>query len=176
MKNQNGLTLVELMVTLAVIIILLAVGMPMFTGVVGSNRATAEANALVSALQLARSEAVKRNLNVYVCTGSTAGNLINSCPINTTNWGAGFFVFADLDGDGALDTPGEIVRQWPNDAGVTTLTANANGRVQFNSAGEEAAGAAWTFEFENADAGGETKRCVRVSITGQVRSERGACA
>jgi type IV fimbrial biogenesis protein FimT len=174
MKREYGLTLVELMVTLAVVIILLAVGMPLFTGVVGSNRATAEANALVAAMQLARSEAVKRNVDAYVCTSSNAANLANNCQTGTTDWGAGFFVFVDLDNDGALDAPGEVVRQWAND-GVTTLTASANGRVQFNSAGEEAAGAAWAFELENADAGGETRRCVTVTITGQVRSERGAC-
>jgi len=174
MKKAFGLTLVELMVTLAVVIILLAVGMPLFTGVVGSNRATAEANALVAAMQLARSEAVKRNLDAYVCTSSTPNRLAQNCRTNKTDWGAGFFVFVDLDDDGVLDDPDEVIRQWAND-GVTTLTASSNGRVQFNSAGEEAAGASWAFELENADAGGETQRCVTVTITGQVRSERGAC-
>jgi type IV fimbrial biogenesis protein FimT len=170
--EAKGLTLVELMVTLAVAIILLAVGMPLFTGVVGSNRATTEANALVMALQLARSEAVKRNLDVYVCTSTTT--LAADCRTDSTNWNIGWFVFADEDDDASLDAPGEVVRQWAGDA-VTTVTASRNGAVRFSASGEIVPAIQWTFEIENPDAGGETQRCITVGITGQVRSDRGGC-
>lgn len=173
-RAQRGLTLIELMVTMAVAIILLAVGVPLFSGMVGSNRATSEANGLVAALQLARSEAVKRGVATHVCTSTSAATLAANCAGGTTDWTPGWFVYADTDGDGALDAPGEVVRQWPG-SGQTTVTASANGSVMFTSSGEIRPAVNRDFEFENTSAGGETRRCVMVNVTGQVRSERGDC-
>ena len=63
----SGFTLVELMVTLAVAAILMALAVPSFTSVINGNRLTSTANELVSSLQLARSEALRRNTQVRVC-------------------------------------------------------------------------------------------------------------
>lgn len=179
--TQTGLTVVELLVTMAVAIILLVVGMPFFGGLVGSNRATSDANALVAAIQLARSEAVKRGVDTYVCTSTSAATLATNCAGGTSDWEAGWFVFVDTDGDGALDAPGEVVRQWPNGTatGVTALDEDGNARtggVHFApDGGIRPDDEPWRFELENSDAGGETSRCVMVNVTGQVRSERGEC-
>lgn len=62
-----GFTLVELMVTLAVAAILMAIAIPNFTALINSNRLTATGNELVASLQLARSEALRRNTQVRVC-------------------------------------------------------------------------------------------------------------
>ena len=66
MKNQNGLTLPELMVVLAVVAIIAAVGLPQLQGVSDSNRMSSTINALAHDLSLARSEAIKRNLQVDI--------------------------------------------------------------------------------------------------------------
>lgn len=65
--GEAGFTLIELMVTVAVLAILLAIAFPSFTALVNSNRLTGNANALVAALQHARSEAVSRNASIVVC-------------------------------------------------------------------------------------------------------------
>jgi len=65
--GQAGFTLVELMITIAVLAILIALATPSFTSVINSNRLTAQANNLMADLQLARSEAVRRNRKVSVC-------------------------------------------------------------------------------------------------------------
>ncbi len=169
--RQQGLTLVELMVTLAVAIILLAVGMPMFTGVVGSNRATTQANELVAAFKLARSEAVKRADTVIVCArdGAACGG--------AEDWDNGWLVFADADSDGAADD-GEVLRRWEalsvdSTIGVTPATDS----VEFAASGE--ANSLLRFETDNASATGTdqdlAKRCVTVTLAGQVRAARGAC-
>ena len=72
MKTKHGFTLIELMVTLAVAIVILAVGIPVFSTMIANNRAAADSNALVTALQFARSEAVKRSAQVRVCAGDGA--------------------------------------------------------------------------------------------------------
>jgi type IV fimbrial biogenesis protein FimT len=64
MRNQpeynTGFTLLELMITIAIAGILVGVAIPSFTSIITSNRLTAYANELVTALNLARNEAVKR--------------------------------------------------------------------------------------------------------------------
>ena len=54
MKNENGFTLVELMITLAVAVIFVALAVPAFHDFVQRNRISAQANELVTAINLAR--------------------------------------------------------------------------------------------------------------------------
>ncbi len=61
MNAERGFTLLELIVTVVVASILLTVAVPSFTTLIRSNRAASEANALLTMLTLARSEAIKRN-------------------------------------------------------------------------------------------------------------------
>jgi type IV fimbrial biogenesis protein FimT len=63
----RGFTLVELIVTLSVLVVLIAIAVPSFDGVRVSSRLSAYATALVAGGQLARSEAIKRNVPVTLC-------------------------------------------------------------------------------------------------------------
>ena len=57
--KSSGFTLVELMITLAIAGILVAVGIPSFNSTISDSRLTSYANEFVTALNLARSEAIK---------------------------------------------------------------------------------------------------------------------
>lgn len=65
--KQKGLTLIEIMVTLAVLAIVLTVAIPSFSSLVIGNRLTAQANELLAGLSLARAEAIKQNRNMIFC-------------------------------------------------------------------------------------------------------------
>jgi prepilin-type N-terminal cleavage/methylation domain-containing protein len=57
-EMKNGFTLIELLVTLAIAAILLTTAIPSFREIIRNNQLTTQANNLVTALHLARSEAV----------------------------------------------------------------------------------------------------------------------
>jgi type IV fimbrial biogenesis protein FimT len=73
-RRVRGFTIVELMVSLIVVGILLGLAVPSFRDAALSSRLTGYANDLVASVQVARSEAIKRNLTVTLCAsvnGST---------------------------------------------------------------------------------------------------------
>jgi type IV fimbrial biogenesis protein FimT len=175
MRRQQGLTLVELMVTLAVAIILLAVGMPMFNGIVANNRATAQANNLLSAMKLARSEAVKRAADVTVCAANADRD---GCDTGSPpDWTNGWMVHSDFDGDSAFDHPEELMRGWDAlaaSAAITVTYPAGETQVEFDANG--ASNGVFAFETDDTDASGtaadRAKRCVIINATGQVRVKR----
>ncbi len=103
-QTAKGFTLIELMVTVAVAAILLTVGVPSFRATVENNRLTAAANELVGALNLARSEAIKRGVRVTVCKSADGATCTTS-----SDWEKGWIVFVDLNGDGIFDDDGDTI-------------------------------------------------------------------
>jgi len=72
--RQQGFTLVELMIAVAVLGILLSVGVPSFKAWLLNTKIRTTAEAMQNGLQLARAEAVRRNERVrFVISGAQAG-------------------------------------------------------------------------------------------------------
>jgi type IV fimbrial biogenesis protein FimT len=71
MRSARGFTLIELMITIAVIGILLVAGVPAMRGVIENSRIRASGESLKYGLTLARSEAVRRNTQVAFVTDAT---------------------------------------------------------------------------------------------------------
>ena len=94
MKKKSGFTLLELLVMLAVVGVLVAVGAPTMSQFIKNNRLTTQINILVGDLAYARSEAVTRNLPVVVCASS------NQTSCSSANWADGWIVFSDIDNNG----------------------------------------------------------------------------
>lgn len=86
----RGFTLVELAVTLAVAAILLAIATPSFAELLRRNRLAAANNELVTALQVARAEALRRGRPVAVCASADQ----RSCA-GSKDWATGWVVFED---------------------------------------------------------------------------------
>lgn len=90
---QGGFTLVELMVTLAVLAILIGVAIPSFSTLMASNRLTAATNNFVTAINLARMEALRRNQRVTLCKAAPGATSCDTSP--SSSWGNGWVVFAE---------------------------------------------------------------------------------
>lgn len=68
-----GFTMIELMITIALVAIVLSLAYPSFVSVINSNRLAGASNDLIGDLQYARSEAIRRNTRVSVCASSDGG-------------------------------------------------------------------------------------------------------
>jgi len=99
-KYNSGFTLIEMIVTVSIVAILASIAAPNFRALLESNKATVATNEIVSALLLARSEALKRRNNVTVCTSidqtTCAGN-------GEKDFANGWIVFVDCDKDRVVD-------------------------------------------------------------------------
>lgn len=115
MKRHFGFSVVELTLAIALLAILLSLGAPGLTEIVAKNRIAAQANSFVATLNVARSEAVKRGVNVYVCkvgkiSGGDAPNF-DRCD-KAGDWSNGWIVFYDdpdrrFDKDASVFAPTE---------------------------------------------------------------------
>lgn len=102
---QRGLTLIELLTTISIMVILLMLVAPSYHDIFLNTKLTNQANDFVSSLILARSEAIKGKIRVTVCKSSNG----TACE-TTGTWETGWLVFRDTNGSGSLDT-GETVIQ-----------------------------------------------------------------
>ena len=120
-KSQQGVTLVEIMVTISVLAIILAVAGPGFQQYIASSRSNALSNDLLTASQLARSEAIKRSENVRLCRRNAAGTACD----NNTDWSAGWLV---------ISASNEVIRVWAPVNGAT-ITATPAGPIAYRPVG-----------------------------------------
>lgn len=105
--HAEGVTLLELMVTLAVVAVLMAVGIPAIGDLIATNRMSAAVNDLVSSLHLARSEALKTGDRVSVCASTNWDSAAPSC--NGIDLSDGWIVFVDSITQNDDVDPGEAV-------------------------------------------------------------------
>lgn len=104
MTDQKGFTLIELMVTIAILAIVLGIAIPSFSNVLSSNRVDTVSQELYGAMQLARSEAVKRTESIRVCKSNASWT---ECS-NGTDWSVGWLMVADS----------EVLKVWQPGSGV----------------------------------------------------------
>lgn len=115
--RQTGLTLIELIVTLAVLSTLLAIGVPQLTSTSANSRLTTAINTLTGDLAFARTEAIKRGVPITV-ESTNADWAINGWTVTENESGTVTLrITPQLSANAALNT-----------SGVTSVTFNANGR------------------------------------------------
>jgi type IV fimbrial biogenesis protein FimT len=108
--TQTGFTLYELLTTMLIVGVVLAIGVPNMQSFRQNGRMTATANDLHSSFHLARSEAARAKTNITICAS------IDSMATNPTCGGefeAGWVVFEDRNSDITIDGGEPILRRFP---------------------------------------------------------------
>jgi len=94
--STKGFTLIELITTLTVAGILMAIAAPSMFSFLASNRLTAQTNDLIADLSFARSEAIKRNGTVVICKSTNPTAATPTCDATTSDpWETGRIIFFD---------------------------------------------------------------------------------
>ncbi|WP_338845678.1 GspH/FimT family pseudopilin [Massilia sp. W12] len=165
------------MVTVLITVLLLTVGVPNMAGFLNDSKVSTHANDMIGAMTLARSEAVQRSRLVTICRSEKPNDAAPQCSNGSTNWNAGWIVFAE--GSSAPATVGVF------DNGDTILyrqdvlpqNVNAQGNLSsltFNAMGEAAGAVNPAFQFNYSVSGNaKAKRQVCIGRTGRVRVLQG---
>ncbi len=149
MNNHSGFTLIELLIVMAVAAVLLGLGVPSLRSTIQTNRIATVSNELISALQFAKSESIRRGEDVTVCSTTDA-----AC---VGGWAGGWLV---------RNAAGTI-RVWPPARQGVTIAVG--GPVVFNALGSATAGRCFQVNLDT------LQRSVTVGAGGRIGSAVAAC-
>jgi type IV fimbrial biogenesis protein FimT len=169
--NARGFTLIELMVTLALVAILMAVAVPSLTTFQRNAQLTSFSNTMLASINAARGEAMKRGRSAVVV------------PINGTDWSSGWIVFVDVNRNQVYDaTSDPMVLTQPAPPSYLVITANGTAAasppyIMFDASGysktKVGGFGALTFEVKRNDVTGTVQltqtRRIKIASTGRVR-------
>ena len=134
MKHQHGFTILELMMSIAVGAILVAVGVPSFVNTIRNSEMTSATNTMVGALYAGRSEAVKRRARITMCRATSSAGAEPQCD----SGGMHIAVFLNTANDMTVDTgSGDVVIQnlnWLPDT-IDVTSADLPDGFSFNASG-----------------------------------------
>ncbi len=125
--RQTGLTVIEVVVSLLIIVLLAAIAAPSYQEYRRNSRLTSIAGEFAASVQLARAEAAKRQKIVSMCPTQTVSHRSPTCA-EDPNFAA-WIVFEDGDGD-CLPVAGAVPIQ--ADAAVTP---DETGRISVHGSG-----------------------------------------
>lgn len=161
MKKNTGFTLLELLITVTLVSIVMAIGVPSMRDFVKNDRLSTQINTLVGHLAYARSEAVLRHVPVIICASST----LTSC--NSNDWAEGWIIFVDDDSNGDLSAGEDLLRQHQALSGGNTLVSSAGSVVTYDERGF-APNSTGSFSLCD-DRGATYMKSITISNTGRVR-------
>lgn len=148
----SGFTLIELMITISIAAILLALAVPSFSALLKNNRLTAQTNSFKGALQYARATALSQNTTIQVCPIGVVGS--TACG---TSWAVGWMV----------TIPGATLLQSNKSGARDPALASAVTSVSFTSRGLAGAQTAFTVCDSR---GSAFARAIQVETTGSIQT------
>ena len=127
--SQEGFTLLECLVAVAIMAILTVLAVPGFRDLLVRRSVLVTADALVSDLRFARAEAIKRGTQVSMCRSANG----SACSA-TGNWVEGWIVFVDRNAKGVVDPGDEVLRVQPRQPQLESIASDnpSTDKASFN--------------------------------------------
>lgn len=169
MQKEYGFTIIELMITLLIAAILLGLGVPAMQSFEQNNRITSQANSLISAIQVTRSEAIRSGSRTTIC--SSADGL--SCS-SSNNWTTGWIVFSDGSTIGTKDGTDTIIQAWSALSGDSTLSTSVS-NIQYLGTGYRSTTSTISFILTRPYCSGDQIRTITVNPQGRPYTKTYTC-
>lgn len=179
--RNSGLTLVELIIVLTIVGVLAAFAAPGMQRFVANNRLAAQINDLMADVNLARSEAIKRNTKTTATTTTSTGVCTTATGTSCTaggNWANGWLVY--YNDNGAVT----VLKVHETLSGSNTLTAtrtdvNTNATTSVDTVSYTNNGAlssmTYTYRFTVCDPNQKQTRMIDITVVGQTSISSGTC-
>lgn len=173
--SNRGMTILELLITMALLGIVAALTLPSMMDGLGRSSARAATRSFTSALSLARSEAVKTGSGVSICPSLDG----EDCAAGS--WSTGWIVFIDADGDadgdtGSVGAGDTVLRRFEPLSGMSLSASPSTSLLRYDSRGYGSNAAAVTFTLCPLDGNTANARTIEVSLSGRARTSEGAVA
>ncbi len=170
MSENRGITLIEMLITLALLAILTTIAIPTYDGVVSGNRASAQLGSFLQAVEYARSVAMKRGLDATICASSNG----TTCA-STGSWTQGWIVFSNPNNNKSPAAADSILRIHDALSGGSQLIGNTNvtTRITFNRFGLLAGVYNGTIVLKPHPDRTSLRRCMTLSSVGRITTASG---
>ncbi|MGL5327154.1 MAG: GspH/FimT family pseudopilin [Aeromonas sp.] len=132
MKNA-GFTLMELMIAIALGVILLGIGIPSLSNLLGSNNLATQEKSLLNHLNYARQLAISDQQTVTLCL-STTKNSVEECVTANQNGATRLIAFIDANSDQKLNGSETTLTASPEFPAELAISADAQA-LRFNPVG-----------------------------------------
>jgi type IV fimbrial biogenesis protein FimT len=163
-SQQRGITALELMVTMAIVAILLAAGVPAFKNYGWNLRMKTAMDVLQTDLKLARGRAISHNIQTVICP--TQGS--NECS-GKPDWENGWIVFTDLNNDHQKQAGEPLIKQADATEFIRISSSRSRSYLRFYPNGT-APGSNITILFCDKRGAGHAGK-ILVSNTGRIRMD-----
>ena len=166
-RKIKGMTLIELLFVVAILGALLALALPNFTDTIEAANTNSQVKVMLTTLNLARSEAIKRGTDVSICASE------DGLDCDVDSWADGWIVFVDNNGDadglaGSVDAGDVVIRVFDSLGAGSTADFTVD-LLSYNSLGFSATGGVQTFLICPSSNNANNARSIEIGPSGRGR-------